>query len=65
MAPRTFLVQWEIEVDAESPREAAELALEIMHDPSSDATCFDVRARDADPEEGFETIDLGKEEEEG
>ena len=38
----TFRVTWEIEIDADSPREAAELALEIQRDPDSEALAFDV-----------------------
>lgn len=38
-----YLVRWEINVDeVDSPREAAEVALEIMRDPLSDAVVFDV-----------------------
>jgi hypothetical protein len=36
------LVRWEINIDADSPREAAEFALEIQRDPSSIATVFNV-----------------------
>jgi len=35
-------VTWEIEVDTETPREAAEKALAIMRRPDSTATVFDV-----------------------
>jgi len=35
-------VRWEIDVDADSPREAARKALEIQRDPDSIATVFDV-----------------------
>lgn len=38
----TYVVSWSIEVDAESPEEAAQLALEVQRDPSSDATVFSV-----------------------
>lgn len=39
---RKFLVTWEIEIEAESPFEAARKALEIHRDPASIATVFDV-----------------------
>ena len=63
---KTYKVTWEIELDATSPREAAELALEIQRDPFSTATVFtvftvvdvyDMRAWE-------ETIDLEEAEEE-
>ena len=37
-----WIVMWTIEVDAEYPDEAAQRALEIMRDPESTATCFQV-----------------------
>lgn len=39
---KTYLVQWEIEIDAESEREAAEKAREIQLDPNSSAVVFTV-----------------------
>jgi hypothetical protein len=44
-----YLVKWEINIDADSPREAAVKALEIQRNPESTATCFTV---------GDEFIDL-------
>jgi hypothetical protein len=38
----TYLVTWEIDIDAENPRAAAERALEIMRDPDSIVTVFKV-----------------------
>jgi hypothetical protein len=38
----TYRVVWEIELDAPTPDEAAELAKEIMRDKHSTAVCFDV-----------------------
>lgn len=35
-----YLVTWAINVEADSPEEAAELALEIQRDPESIATVF-------------------------
>lgn len=42
MNPKTFLVTWTIEIDAEDPREAAGIALEIQRDPTSTALYFTV-----------------------
>lgn len=38
-----YRVTWEIDVTANSPREAAEQALTIQRDPDSTATVFEVR----------------------
>lgn len=40
---RSYRVSWVIELDAESPVEAAALALEIQRDPESIATVFEVQ----------------------
>lgn len=49
MSSKGFLVTWEIDVeDAESFREAAERALDIMRDPESIATYFTVKEIDSD-----------------
>lgn len=37
-----YRVVWEIDIEAESPEEAAEQALEAQRDPESIATVFDV-----------------------
>lgn len=37
-----YTVRWEIEIDAETPEEAAREALKIQRDPESTATVFDV-----------------------
>lgn len=37
-----YLVTWEIDIDAETPLEAARIALEIQRDKDSTATVFDV-----------------------
>lgn len=52
-----YRVIWEIDLDAESPREAAELALKIHRDPDSIATVFVVKAEgknvfEIEPEKG-------------
>ncbi len=39
-----YRVTWVIDIDADTPREAAEKALEIQRDPQSIATHFIVRA---------------------
>lgn len=44
----TYLVTWEITIDAESPKEAAEKALSIQRNPSSIATVFSVEDLDTD-----------------
>ena len=35
-------VRWEVDVDADGPREAAEKALRMQRNPQSTATVFDV-----------------------
>lgn len=45
---KTYHVQWEIEVDADSPKEAAKAALAIQRNPESTATIFDVLEFDTD-----------------
>lgn len=39
---KTYRVLWEIDLDAESPSEAARQAVEIQRDPESVATAFTV-----------------------
>lgn len=43
----SYRVRWEIDLDAETPREAAQLALKIHRDPGSQSTVFDVDEMDA------------------
>jgi len=38
----SYIVTWTINIEADTPKEAAEKALTIQRDPSSIATCFDV-----------------------
>lgn len=45
---RTYRVTWEIDVDARTPREAAEQALAIQRDPVSAATVFGVEGEQID-----------------
>ena len=39
---KTYLVTWEIEIDAKSPKDAAKKALKIQRDKNSTALVFDV-----------------------
>ncbi len=45
---KTYHITWEIDIDAETPREAAEQALEIQRDANSLATVFSVKEFDSD-----------------
>ena len=54
-----YFVTWEIKVDADNPREAAEEALKIQRDPQSSATVFRV----TDEAGTVFTIDLEDDEE--
>ena len=56
---RDFLVRWEINIEADSPREAAENALEIQRDPSSIATVFNVWGLPKDSTLPWTEVDLG------
>lgn len=38
----TFKVVWEIDIDADSPTEAAKIAWDVQRDPASIATVFEV-----------------------
>ena len=40
--PRSYFVSWEIEVDAETPQEAAQFARYLQDDPNTTATVFRV-----------------------
>ncbi len=53
---KTYRVEWSIEIDADTPREAAEMALDIQRDPFSTATVFEVKEFDTD--EDAQTVDL-------
>lgn len=58
-----YRVSWEIDVDADTPEEAAERALEIQRNPASTATVFEVRSHESGAETGITyTIDLDPEE---
>lgn len=62
MAPRTYRVAWEIDVEASSIEEAAQQAISIQRDPDSTATVFTVTWTGADEYgnacTGTSTIDL-------
>lgn len=47
---KEYLVEWSIELSAESPEDAARQALEIQRDPDSSATVFYVMEFDGDGE---------------
>lgn len=53
-----YRVTWEIDIDAGSPREAAELCLALHRDPDSTATFFMVEDDDGNKT----TVDLQEEE---
>ncbi len=42
---RTYLVKWEIEIEADSPEDAAHKALSIQRDENSTAVVFDVQVQ--------------------
>lgn len=48
MPNQYYRVVWEIDIDAGSPREAAEKALAIQRRAGSSAVVFDVRGEDAE-----------------
>jgi hypothetical protein len=54
MASNDYTVTWEIQLSADSPRAAAELALEIQRDVYSDAVVFSVTGDDGNQT----TVDL-------
>ena len=51
---QTYRVKWDIDIQADTPREAAQKALEIQRDPESIATMFDVEGEIIDIEEAQE-----------
>jgi hypothetical protein len=54
-----YQVTWMIDLDAETPEDAARKALAIQRDPTSTATIFHVRrAESASPNEEWQTIDI-------
>lgn len=59
----SYKVVWDIEVDADSPREAAKKAQEIQRDPTSWATYYKVRVEGEEMRGGYVLVDLMEEEE--
>jgi len=57
---KSFRVVWEIDVDARSPRAAAQEALCIQRDPESIALVFSVRETKSEIPLDDEVIDLSK-----
>ena len=43
-----FRVEWNIDIEADTPRKAAEIALEIQRDKNSTAVVFEVKELDTD-----------------
>lgn len=52
---RHYVVTWTIDIWADTPHDAAIIALEIQRDSMSDATIFEVKTVDEDT---TETVDL-------
>lgn len=57
---RPYTVRWTIDVDASSPEEAAQLAAEMVRDPDTTATLFEVapEADTYDPSVTWHVIDV-------
>jgi hypothetical protein len=53
-----YLVKWEIDIDADSPLEAAKEALRIQRDPESIATVFKVNDRVIDLATDSDEVEL-------
>lgn len=53
-----FRVKWVIDIDADTPGEAAQHALDIQRDPESDATVFTVQWDEASGRLRTKTIDV-------
>ena len=49
-----YLVKWEIDIEADSPEEAAVIALDIQRDRLSNALCFTVTNKETKVEEDIE-----------
>lgn len=58
-----YRVIWSIDIEADSPKDAAKEALAIQRGHGSTAVVFDV-FNDSDPNDAGETIDLLEEDEE-
>lgn len=61
-----YLVRWEIDIDADSPREAAEMARAIQQNRDNGATYYEVTDPDRPRVDGlleWETVNLDENEE--
>jgi hypothetical protein len=54
---KQYLVKWEIDITADSPREAVKLALEIQQDKTSEALAFDVYEKATNSETAVNLLD--------
>ena len=55
----SYLVTWQIDVEAETPQDAARAALAIQRNPKAWATVFDVHRIGDDDDENSTRVDLG------
>lgn len=53
-----YIVKWEIDIEADTPREAAQMARKIQLRPDSTATVFDVQKSDTVGSRSPTRIDL-------
>ncbi len=56
--PKAYTVRWEIDIDAETPEQAAQQALHMMRDKNSTATFFDVIKHGGEPEQDAVQIEV-------
>lgn len=54
---KSYLVKWEIDIEASSPEEAANLALEIQRDKTSEALAFTVKEQASGEETDVDLLD--------
>ncbi len=57
MKSKSYLVSWDIDIDADSPEEAAQMAREIQLDPESFATIFMVKDKSTGKAITVDTLD--------
>lgn len=56
---KLYIVVWEIDIEAESPEEAARMALEVQRNPDSIATVFEVyESGTGDPPEVIDPLEI-------
>lgn len=55
-----YRVEWAIDIEADTPEEAARLALKIQRDPASTATVFTVTDEDGEMED-FDILAIDEE----